>query len=139
MGRGAAGVRGMRLSGEGDEIIEMSVIKSQQAKTKDQKPAKEYLLVISENGYGKRTRIKEFRLQKRGGSGIKAAKINAKTGEIVFSKIVGEEDYDLIVISSKGQVIRSPLKSISTLGRATSGVRVMKLRKGDKVASAICL
>ncbi len=139
MGRGAAGVRGMRLSGEGDEIIEMSVIKSQQTKTKDQKPIKEYLLVISENGYGKRTRIKEFRLQKRGGSGIKAAKITAKTGEIVFSKVVGEEDYDLIVISNKGQVIRSPLKSISTLGRATSGVRVMRLRKGDKAASAICL
>ena len=92
-----------------------------------------------ENGYGKRTKIKEYRLQRRGGTGIKAAKINEKTGKIVFSRIVGEEEKDLIVVSKKGQVIRSPLGSISILGRATSGVRVMRLAEGDKVASAICL
>ena len=127
MGRGTAGVRGIRLN-KGDEVIGMDVIKN-----------KKYLLVVMENGYGKRTKIKEYRLQRRGGTGIKAAKINEKTGKIVFSRIVGEEEKDLIVISKKGQVIRSPLGSISILGRATSGVRVMRLAEGDKVASAICL
>ncbi|PIV14125.1 hypothetical protein COS44_00640 [bacterium (Candidatus Gribaldobacteria) CG03_land_8_20_14_0_80_36_40] len=83
--------------------------------------------------------MKEYRLQKRGGTGIKVARITEKTGKIVFSKVVGEEEKDLLVISKKGQVIRAPLSSISIIGRASSGVRVMRLTKGDKVASAICL
>jgi DNA gyrase subunit A len=95
--------------------------------------------VITENGYGKRTKVGEFRVQKRGGTGIKSARITEKTGKIVFSKVVEEEEKDLIVISQKGQVIRTPLGSISIIGRAASGVRVMRLGKGDKVASAICL
>jgi len=94
---------------------------------------------VTENGYGKRTKIKEYRIQKRGGSGIKTARINEKTGQIVYSKIVDEELKDLIVISKKGQVIRIPLKSISIIGRSSSGVRVMRMSKTDKVASAICL
>lgn len=130
MGRAAAGVRGMRLS-KGDEIIGMDIIKKSKIK--------QYLLVVTENGYGKRTKITEYRIQKRGGSGIKTARITEKTGEIVFSRVVGKEGKDLIVISKKGQVIRVPLNSISIIGRAASGVRVMKLGKGDKVASAICL
>jgi len=134
MGRGAAGVRAMRLI-DGDEVVGMDIIKSQKSKVKSQS----YLLVITENGYGKRTKIREFRLQKRGGSGIKAARITEKTGRIVFSKVVGDEERDLIVISQKGQVIRTSLGSISVIGRAASGVRVMRLDKGDKVASAICL
>ena len=144
MGRVAAGVKGIRLN-KGDEVIGMSIIKKLKVK-KDptgcpagQEKLKIYLLVVMENGYGKRTKIKEYRLQKRGGSGIKAAKISSKTGRIVFSKVVGDEERDLIVISQKGQAIRSSLGSISILGRATSGVRVMKLAKGDRVASAICL
>ncbi len=134
IGRAAAGVRGMRLS-KRDEIIRMDIIKVQSAKLK----AQNYLLIITENGYGKRTKIGEYRIQKRGGSGIKTARITEKTGEIVFSRVVGKEEKDLIVISKKGQVIRVPLSSISIIGRAASGVRVMKLSKGDKVASAICL
>jgi len=128
MGRGAAGVRGIRL-GKGDIVIRMDVIEKTNV----------HLLIITENGYGKRTEIKEYRLQKRGGSGIKAAKINEKTGEIVFAQVLREEEKDLFVISKKGQVIRIPIGSTSILGRATSGVRVMRLSKGDKVASAICL
>jgi len=134
MGRAAAGVRGIRLS-KGNEVIGMDIIKK--LKIKNEK-LKIYLLVIMENGYGKRTKIKEYRLQRRGGSGIKAARVTQKTGKIVFSRMVGEEEKDLIVISQKGQVIRSSLGSISILGRATSGVKVMRLAKGDKVASAIC-
>jgi len=134
MGRVASGVRGIRLS-KGDEVVGMDIIK-----TKNQKPkTKNYLLVVTENGYGKRTKVGEYRIQKRGGSGIKAARITQKTGKVVFSQVVGEEERDLVVISQKGQVIRSPLGSISILGRATSGVRVMRLAKGDRVVSAICL
>ena len=126
MGRSAAGVRGMRLS-VGDEVVAMDVINSQK-----------HLLIVTENGYGKRSRIAEYRLQKRGGSGIKAVKVTDKTGQVVFSKMLTAEE-DLIVISKKGQVIRSKLGLISVIGRASSGVRVMKLAPGDKVASAICL
>jgi DNA gyrase subunit A len=140
MGRGAAGVRGIKLE-KGDEVIGMDIIKSSKLKAQSSKRKKiqSYLLVITENGYGKRTKVGEFRVQKRGGSGIKSARITEKTGKIVFSKVVEEEEKDLIVISQKGQVIRTPLGSISIIGRAASGVRVMRLGKGDKVASAICL
>jgi len=121
MGRTAAGVRGIRLS-KGDEVLGMDIIKPQTSKTK----VPTFLLVIMENGYGKRTRVREYRLQKRGGTGIKTA-------------IVGGEEKDLLVISKNGQVIRLPLGSISIIGRASSGVRVMRLTKGDNVASAVCL
>ncbi|OIO48723.1 hypothetical protein COX74_03075 [bacterium (Candidatus Gribaldobacteria) CG_4_10_14_0_2_um_filter_41_16] len=133
MGRGASGVKGMKI-GKADEVIAMDVIK---IKNKNEK--KNYLLVITENGYGKRTPIEEYRLQHRGGSGIKAAKINEKTGKIVFAKILEPDDEDLIVISKKGQVIRSALKAISIHGRVASGVRVMRLASSDKVASGTCL
>ncbi len=128
MGRGAAGVRGVRL-GKGDAVIRMDVVNK----------SKNYLLIITENGYGKRTKIGEYRLQKRGGSGIKAAKITEKTGDIAFAQVLKEEEKDLFVISKKGQIIRIPIGSISVLGRAASGVRIMRLDKRDKVASAICL
>jgi len=134
MGRQAGGVTGIKLEKE-DEVIGMDIIKAQSSKLK----AQSYLLVITENGYGKRTKIGDYRVQKRGGSGIKAAKVTEKTGEIVFSQVIGEEEKDVIVISKKGQVIRISLGSIPILGRVTSGVRVMKLDKGDKIASAICL
>ncbi|MEK7173126.1 MAG: DNA gyrase C-terminal beta-propeller domain-containing protein, partial [Patescibacteria group bacterium] len=131
MGRGSSGVHGMRL-GKNDEVITMDDIK-QKVDTKN------HILIITENGYGKRTKLEEYRLQKRGGSGIKAAKITDKNGKIVFSKVLSQDDIDLIVISIKGQVIKSEIKTISVIGRASSGVRIMKLRAGDKVASAICL
>ena len=104
---------------------------------------KKYLLVVMENGYGKRTEISQYKVQGRGGSGIKAAKITPKTGGVVISFILedtaGEED--LIVISQHGQVIRTSVKSISVLGRATQGVRIMKMdaEEHDKVASGACL
>ena len=120
----------------GDEIIGMDVI----GRVVDGKQTtKAHLLVVMENGYGKRTKVSEYRLQKRGGTGIKTARITDKTGEIVFSKVVGEEEKELIVISKKGQIIRSALNTISIIGRASSGVKVMKLSSGDKVASALCL
>jgi len=126
MGRTAAGVRGIRIR-KGDEVIGMDVI----IKSK----IKEYLLVVTENGFGKRTELREYRLQGRGGTGIKTAKITPKTGELVASRILTGEEEDLIVISQKGQVIRTKISQIPKLSRATQGVRIMRLGEGDKVAS----
>jgi len=159
MGRGAAGVRGIRLGKEpariapattskmlagagGDEVIGMDVITKSKIKNQKSK-INEYLLVVTENGYGKRTELKEYRLQKRGGTGIKTAKIISKTGNLVASKVISvfgpQTPEDLIVISQKGQVIRIKISQISKLSRATQGVRIIKLEEGDKVASATCI
>lgn len=140
MGRAAAGVKGMRLEGDKDEIVGMDVIKVQSALPAQAGKLKvpSYLLTVAENGYGKRTKIDQYRLQKRGGSGIKTARLTDKTGNLVFSKMVSDEG-DLIVISKKGQVIRTALKSVSIIGRSSSGVRVMKLDAGDKIATATCI
>ena len=92
-----------------------------------------------ENGYGKRTDINQYRIQGRGGAGIKTAQITSKTGELIMAKILSGEEEDLIVISQKGNVIRSKISAISTLGRATQGVRIMRLDEGDKVASGACI
>ncbi len=138
MGRPAAGVRGIRLK-KGDEVVGMEVIRAEESKTKKTKGEKIYLLVVTENGYGKRTDLREYKLQRRGGTGIRTAKITSKTGEIVSSHIGTEEEEDLIVISQKGQVIRTKINLIPKLSRATQGVRIMKLEERDKVASATCI
>jgi len=140
MGRQAAGIKGMRLKKE-DQVVGMEVIMSQTSNLKSQKETKKeknYLLIITENGYGKRTELKEYRLQKRGGSGIKAAKITPKTGDIIKTMFLADQE-DLIVISQKGQVIRIKISQIPKLSRSAQGVRIMKLEEGDKVASATCI
>jgi len=134
MGRGARGVRGIRLK-KGDKIIGMGVIDSQT----QQKKTELDLLIITEKGYGKRTALNNYKRQGRGGSGIKTAKITDKTGPIVAVRIIDPEQEDLIAISLKGQVIRTPLKNISKLGRATQGVRIMRLEEKDRVASVACV
>ncbi len=138
MGRSAAGVKGIRLK-KGDEVVGMDVISNGVAE--DGKKIKQYLMVVMENGYGKRTEVSQYKIQGRGGAGVKTAKITSKTGNIVLSSILEDsaDDEDLIVISQKGQVIRTVTKSISVLGRATQGVRIMRLEEGDKVASGTCL
>ncbi len=130
MGRGAAGVRAMKL-GKGDKVITAQVVK------KEAKNAE--LLVISANGYGKKTSIEDYKIQKRGGSGIKTAKVTPKTGDIICSQVVTEEEEEVVSMSQKSQVIRVDIKEIPSLGRQTQGVRIMKLRDGDKIASLICL
>ncbi len=134
MGRNASGVRGIRLKGK-DEIVGMDVI------TKETAAHGSFLAILS-NGFGKLTPMKDYRAQRRGGSGVKTAKVNAKTGEIVAGFIYdpknASEDAanDVIMISQKGQVIRLPLKSVPSLGRATQGVRLMRFRDADdKVAT----
>lgn len=130
MGRGAYGVRGIDL-GKGDTVISADVIK------KDAKGAR--LMVISKNGYGKTTEAGEYKTQKRGGSGILTMKVTDKTGPVISAKIITEEDSELVAMSKKSQVVRVELKEIPTLGRQTQGVRVMKLRDGDSLASVVCL
>ncbi len=130
MGRSAGGVRAMKL-GKGDKVITAQVVK------KDSKNAA--LLVISANGYGKKTSIDDYKIQKRGGSGIKTAKVTPKTGDIICSQVVTDEEEEVVSMSQKSQVIRVDIKEIPSLGRQTQGVRIMKLRDGDKIASLICL
>jgi DNA gyrase subunit A len=130
MGRSAAGVRVIRLS-SGDTIVGAGAISKEVENP--------HVLVLSEVGYGKRTKLKEYKVQKRGGSGIKTANITAKTGKLMASRIVAGSDGELVVISKKGQVIRVDLKEIPALGRATQGVRIMRLRAGDSIAALIVL
>ncbi len=142
MGRAAAGVKGIRIK-KGDEVIGMDII-AENSKSETLNPkqkSEQFLLVVMDNGYGKRTKISEYKVQGRGGSGIKTANITSKTGGIILSYILDDssDDEDLIVISQKGKVIRTATKSISVLGRATQGVRIMKMEDGDKVASGSCL
>jgi DNA gyrase subunit A len=97
------------------------------------------LLSISEKGFGKKTLLKEYKVQKRGGSGIKTAKLTSKTGKLIASMVISENDTEVIAISKKSQVIRLEVKEIPALGRQTQGVRIMKLREGDAIASTILL
>lgn len=136
MGRQAAGVRGIKLK-RNDEIVGMDVIRISQKPKSSMVGQK--LLILTENGFGKKTDLKYYKKQRRGGYGIKTAKITSKNGNIVTAQIITPENKEIIVISKKGQVIRVPLASISELGRATQGVRVMKLKAGDKVASVACI
>lgn len=130
MGRGAAGVRGMRLKGK-DLLMSMDLI-SKNTDTKDLQ-----VLIVTENGLGKKTDLSFYKIQKRGGSGIKTLKVTDKTGKIVSMHIVhGAAEHDLVLFSRSGQALRTKLGDISTLGRATQGVRVMRLDPGDKVASS---
>ena len=97
--------------------------------------------MLTENGFGKRTDLKAYKIQKRGGSGVKTVKITTRTGRLVSAHIVNADNLeaDLITTSTKGQIIRVPLKSVSVLGRATQGVRVMRLNKSDKIAATAVL
>lgn len=134
MGRGAAGVHGIRLKKD-DRVIGMGV-----AKTADKDKLRKYqILTIMAHGFGKRSDFALYKIQGRGGSGIKTAKVTSKTGDLTNAFLINSEsmaDKDLIIISEKGQVIRLPLKSINVLGRDTQGVRIMRFKEDkDRVAS----
>ena len=94
------------------------------------------IILISEKGLGKKTALEKFRIQKRGGSGIKAMKITNKTGPLANAMILGDEE-TLIIISKQGKVIRTSLKDIPLLNRNTQGVRIMRLKDGDAVADFV--
>jgi DNA gyrase subunit A len=123
MGRASRGVRGIRLRA-GDQVIGMDIVEESTS-----------IFVISEYGYGKRTKIAQFTAHARGGVGIRSAVVNKKTGNLVGVKALTDTANEVIIISTQGQTIRLGLKDISELGRATQGVRIMRLNDGDTVAS----
>lgn len=128
MGRGASGVIGMRLRSK-DRLIGMGVIKTDGAKLKDYQ-----VLSVMAEGYGKRTDLSHYKIQNRGGSGIKTAKITDKTGELVNAFLVNKQtmaDKDLIIMSGQGQVIRLPFISVNESGRDTQGVRLMRFKENN--------
>jgi len=133
MGRTAGGVAGIKLK-KGDEVIGVDAIKNNQQKEGE----KRAFLTMSANGFGKKTDLKEYKVQKRGGSGVKTAKVTSKTGKLIVAKVLGNEE-ELIAMSKKGQVIRTALKDIPSLGRQTQGVTIMRLRGGDGIASLACI
>lgn len=131
MGRNAAGVAAIRLKGD-DQVSSINILDKEQVKNGQ-------LLVLMDNGYGKQTKISEYKTQGRGGSGIKTAKITAKTGKLISAHFLGEDQEDLFVLSAKGQMIRTTISSIRSAGRATQGVKIMTLKPGDKIIGSICL
>ncbi|MDD3530999.1 MAG: DNA gyrase subunit A [Candidatus Pacebacteria bacterium] len=133
MGRTAGGVKGMTVK-KADRVVSAEVIPAEKEKDAS-------LLVIMSKGYGKRTKMSEYKVQGRGGSGIKTAEVTPKTGEIIGARVVtgGDETEEIVVVSKKGQVIRTSVASISQLSRATQGVRIMKMREGDSIASMVAL
>lgn len=123
MGRTARGVRGIRLRA-GDSVIGMDIVEEGS-----------FIFVISEEGYGKRTKVSQFTAHKRGGVGIRSAIVNKKTGELVGVRALSDDKTEVIIISTLGQTIRLGLKNIPALGRATQGVRIMRLNDSDTVAA----
>jgi DNA gyrase subunit A len=135
MGRNAAGVKGIRLK-SADEIIGLDIVTGGKASPSEQ------LLTVMANGFGKKTKLSEYKVQGRGGSGVKTAHITTKTGPISAAMVVDgkREKEDLIIISSKGQVIRLPIGSVNTSGRATQGVRLMRFKDSkDEVANVVLI
>ncbi|MBU1132121.1 DNA gyrase subunit A [Patescibacteria group bacterium] len=131
MGRTATGVRGIRLK-KGDNVVGMDVIDPKNQNNLE-------VFVVMENGFGKRTSLKSYKVQNRGGGGVRTAKVSSKTGNVVTGFVVDlekEKEKDLIIMSKKGQVIRIPFSSVNVLGRDTQGVRIMRFKLGnDTVAN----
>jgi len=138
MGRNAAGVRVIRLTeADAKKKIETDAVISADIVSKD--AANPCLFVMGANGYGKKTKLSEYKTQNRGGSGILTMNVTPKTGSLIAAKVVTETDEEIVAMSKKSQVIRVDIKEIPALSRATQGVRVMKLREGDELASLVCL
>ncbi len=124
MGRNAAGVRGVTLEGEKDRVVDMVCITRSDAN----------LLVVSEKGYGKRSQIDDYRITRRGGKGVKTINITEKTGKLVALKVVVDTD-DLMIINKSGITIRMAVDTLRVMGRATQGVRLIKLNENDEISS----
>lgn len=125
MGRNATGVRGVTLGSEKDEVVGMVCVKD---------ASRESILVVSENGYGKRSDLEDYRVTNRGGKGVKTINITDKTGDLIAIKAVTEND-ELMIINKSGVTIRMPVSDLRVMGRATQGVRLIKLDDEDQIAS----
>jgi len=124
MGRNASGVRGIRLGAENDRVIGMIAVNDFESD----------ILVVSENGYGKRSKIGDYRITNRGGKGVKTINITEKTGKLVAIKNVNDSD-DLMIINKSGVAIRLAVATLRVMGRATQGVRLIKVRENDAIAA----
>jgi DNA gyrase subunit A len=124
MGRNASGVRGIKLAGEKDEVVGMVCVENQS----------QDILVVSENGYGKRSKIEDYRITNRGGKGVKTLNITDKTGALIAIKGVVDEN-DLMIINKSGVVIRMAVANLRVMGRATQGVKLINIREGDSIAA----
>ncbi|MBT8235879.1 MAG: DNA gyrase subunit A, partial [Bacteroidia bacterium] len=124
MGRNASGVRGIRLANEEDEVIGMVSVHN----------FDEDILVVSENGYGKRSAINDYRITNRGGKGVKTISVTDKTGPLVAIKCVSDSD-DLMIINKSGIAIRMSVEDLRTMGRATQGVKLINLKDSDSIAA----
>ena len=128
MGRVSTGVRGMKLDDGDDEVVGMVVVN---------KPETETIMVVSENGYGKRSQVEDYRVTNRGGKGVKTLNITEKTGRLVAIKVV-TDDNDLMIINKSGILIRLKVSECRIMGRATQGVRLINLTKKNDVISSVC-
>lgn len=128
MGRVSTGVRGMKLDEGDDEVVGMVVVN---------KPDTETIMVVSENGYGKRSRVEDYRVTNRGGKGVKTLNITEKTGRLVAIKVV-TDDNDLMIINKSGILIRLKVSECRIMGRATQGVRLINLARKNDVISSVC-
>ena len=124
MGRNASGVRGIRLKDDSDEVVGMISVNDMDAN----------ILVVSENGYGKRSSLEDYRLTNRGGKGVKTISITDKTGKLVTIKSVSDND-DLMIINKSGIAIRMQVEDLRVMGRATQGVKVISIKDGDNIAA----
>lgn len=147
MGRSAGGVQAIKLrrspkarsrvsteaSGKGDEVAGLDIIRKQEG------DAKEKLLVVMARGFAKQTPLKEYKVQRRGGGGIRTAKVTEKTGRVMAALIVTGEEEEVLAFSSKGQALRTKLSTVRVAGRATQGVKIMNLEAGDTLVGLVCL
>jgi DNA gyrase subunit A len=128
MGRTAAGVRAIKLKKQNDEVAGFDIMRGDDA----------MLLVVMEHGFAKQTTLKEYKVQSRGGSGIKTAEVTAKTGAVVSAHVVSEEK-EIFALSAKGQMIRTELSTVRKTGRSAQGVHIMNLKSGDRVAGTVVI
>ena len=130
-GRTAGGINAIKLKGN-DQVCGMDIIKSKDLKTGA-------LMVVSENGFAKQTPIKDYRLQKRGGTGITTARLTESTGKLVSCRVISPEYASVLFITNRGQILKTSLKTIRKSKRNTKGVKIMNLKEGDKIKQFICL
>jgi DNA gyrase subunit A len=135
MGRAAAGIKAMRLR-KGDSIAGAGIIKKA---SQGAAGAREHVLAVMANGFAKQTPLTEYKVQKRGGGGIKTAKVTEKTGRVIATHIITDETEEIIAFSSKGQAIRTRLADVRVAGRATQGVRIMNVDAGDTLTGTVCI
>jgi DNA gyrase subunit A len=124
MGRNASGVRGVRLKDQKDEVVGMISVNDMDSD----------ILVVSENGYGKRSKLEDYRITNRGGKGVKTISITEKTGNLVSLKNVSDGD-DLMIINKSGIAIRMEVNTLRVMGRATQGVRLINIKDNDSIAA----